>query len=343
MLVLRLFYECPPALPTIPGIAGHLIITAFCLIFSRLFFFFAHLSIPMKNRWWQSYLTFSTLERRGITALLVLIILIILVRLNIHRLVSNDREDNEKAKELLAAWNRYKAEHLAVASDIYTESGNITSGTLFPFDPNTLDSTGFITLGLKPKTTHFLLNWRRKGKIFYKKEDLKPLYTLKPEEYTRLEPYIAINTPRTSPHRYTHSSMPPLPRTIDLNATDSATLVRLNGIGPTLAHKILEKRNALGGYLKLEQLKEIYTFPDTTFALLREKLVINPGLVRKLSLNSAGLDDLKTHPYIGEKMAKNILLYREGLKQFTSLDQLRQVPLMNEENYRKIAPYFTVD
>ena len=297
----------------------------------------------MKNRWWQSYLHFSPLERRGITAFLLLITLTILVRLNIHHLVSVNNDQDEKTKELVTAWAKYKADRPSVASKAPAEPGNPSPATLFPFDPNTLDSAGFIALGLRPKTTHFLLNWRRKGKVFYKKDDLRPLYSLKPEEYKRLEPYITINTTNHPSNHYTSYNQSPLPRTIDLNTTDSATLVRLNGIGPTLAHKIIEKRKALGGYLKLDQLKEVYTFPDTTFALLREKLVINPGLVRKLSLNKARFDDLKTHPYVGEKMARNILLYREGLKQFTSLDQLRQVPLMNEENYRKIAPYFTVE
>jgi DNA uptake protein ComE-like DNA-binding protein len=297
----------------------------------------------MKNRWWQSYLNYTTSERRGITTLLALIIVLLLVLLNIRHLVPVKAHDEKKTAELLAAWNRYKAEHTLQPMDTEPASESLAAATLFPFDPNTLDSNGFISLGLSPKTTHYLLNWRRKGKVFYKNEDLKHLYTLKPVEYTRLEPFIAISTTRNPPNRYTPFQQTPLPRIIDLNTTDSATLVRLNGLGPTLAHRIIQKRNALGGFLKHDQLREVYPFPDTTFSMLREKLVINPHLVRRLSLNKASLEDLKAHPYIGDKMAKNILLYREGLKSFSSLDQLRQVPLMNEENYRKIAPYFTLD
>ena len=39
----------------------------------------------------------------------------------------------------------------------------------------------------------------------------------------------------------------------------------------------------------------------------------------------------------------NIILYRNALKRFDNITQLRQVPLMNEEIYRKIAPYLVVD
>jgi len=248
-------------------------------------------------------------------------------------------------KELLAAFRKYEEKHRqdAGVQDII-QPNEIASGELFRFDPNTLDSIGFIRLGLRAKTTHMLLNWRRKGKTFYRREDLKPLYTLKEEEYARLEPYIAITSVIQERHYYNYfPKQPPLPDHIDLNTADSATIVRLNGIGPTLAHKIVEKRKALGGFVKHEQLTEIYRFPDTTFQMLREKLVINAKAVRKYKLNTATFEDLKSHPYIGEKVARNIILLREGLKAYQNIEQLKQVPLMNEEIYRKIAPYFVLE
>jgi len=295
----------------------------------------------MKRTWWQAYLSFPASQRKGIVALSLLCFLLCLIRLALPFLIQPPSEKPDPA--LLAAVTQYLKTHPA-ADDSGDEerTGYATApATLFPFDPNTLDSTGFITLGLKPKTVRMLLNWRRKGKVFYEKEDLRPLYTLKAEEYERLAPYIRI---ASAPERFaTHfRKEPPLPATIDLNETDSATLVRLNGIGPTLAHRIIERRNALGGFLKHEQLHEVFRFPDTVFAMLRERLIIKPGSVRLLGLNTAGFDELKQHPYIGEKVARNILVYREGLKRFTEISQLRQVPLMNEEIYRKIAPYFTL-
>jgi DNA uptake protein ComE-like DNA-binding protein len=36
-------------------------------------------------------------------------------------------------------------------------------------------------------------------------------------------------------------------------------------------------------------------------------------------------------------------MFRDALGRFTSIEQLRQVPLMNEDLFRKIAPYFLVD
>jgi DNA uptake protein ComE-like DNA-binding protein len=292
----------------------------------------------------RSFTGFTTREKTGLIGLLLMLLLLLCIRCLMHYAARPAADAKEQAR-LEAAWIAFREKHKVTETETdVAETDATATATLFYFDPNTLDSEGFRRLGLTAKTTRLLLNWRRKGKHFYAKEDLKPLYTLTPEAYARLEPYIAIaaTTPPWQSHSF-QNNYAPLPATIDLNRTDSAMLVRLNGIGPTLAHKIVERRKALGGYLRYEQLMEVYRFSDTVFAMLKGKLVIDAGAVKKLSLNNANFDQLKMHPYIGERTARNIILFREGLKRFENIEQLRQVPLMNEEIYRKIAPYFVLE
>lgn len=292
--------------------------------------------------WLKAFLSFSSMERKGITALIILATLLLLLYISLPYLIKPPKIlTDKKLAEDLRKFSLVQES----SEDSYTTYRNdvLLNSSLFSFDPNTLDSMGFIKLGLRAKTVHLLLNWRKKGKIFYKKEDLKPLYTLKEEEYKRLEPYINI-PPSNSPPPYSgFKKYEPIPEHIDLNMTDSATLVRLKGIGPVLAHKIIERRKVLGGFVQHSQLNEIYRFPDTTFKMLCDKLIINTKPVRKFNINTATYDDMKPHPYIGEKVARNIILYREGLKAYSNIEQLKQVPLMNEEIYRKIAPYFVLE
>lgn len=285
-----------------------------------------------------SFFSFSRPERTGIVFFLSLILSLVLLWRCMQYLVRPDFTE-EKQQDLLARWNAVKVREQNNAAPIA-----YGSAVLFPFDPNTIDSAGILRLGLSPRIAKGWLNWRRHGKKFYEKEDLKPLYNLSAEDYARLEPYIAIHTERPAPYPgFERSRYEPLPASINLNTADSALLVRLNGIGPVLAHKIVERRKLLGGFLNHEQLLEIYRFPDTTFRMLREKLVIDRKEIRLIHLNTAGLEELQRHPYIGEKTARNIVLYRDGLKRFDNMEQLRQVPLMNEEIYRRIAPYFVID
>lgn len=289
-------------------------------------------------RFFKSFLSFTRKERLGIVALLLLIFLIFTASY-IVRHYSN-KPINIDEEKLNIAWQKTQAENNEIAIE---KSNSIAAKELFYFDPNTLDSAGFISLGLKEKTVHYLLNWRRKGKHFYKKEDLKPLYSLSENDYHQLEPFIQIIAKENATNTYAKEQLPPLPKHINLNKTDSATLVRLKGIGPYLAQKIISYRNGLGGFLNHSQLLEIYKFHDTTFTYLKETLLIYPNEIRKININTATESDLQSHPYFDEKTSKNIVMLRKGLNKYENISQLRQVPLMNDEKYRKIAPYCTID
>lgn len=168
----------------------------------------------------KSYLSFTRRERMGLIALLVLLLVLIIVKASMHLWIK-PAIDNAQQQKLLAAWNAYKSESKNNISKNYykTDSNNAnmrtdgvihhpdspkakryntyqqpeqTKGTLFPFDPNTLDSAGFRRLGLRERTTAILLHWRNKGKVFRHKEELRKVYTLTEEDYQRLEPYIRI-------------------------------------------------------------------------------------------------------------------------------------------------------
>ncbi len=292
----------------------------------------------------KSYFYHPLTEKRGILILLIVLAAALLTSVfTLHYFVPAPAALHTDTA-LSAAWSDFKIRHSS-ATETHS-SDHLSSKPLFPFDPNTLDSTGFVELGLKPITVKMLLNWRRKGKVFYRKEEFKALYTLSEKEYNALAPYIVIHREAKEKNayknEYRNAYLPP-PDFVDINTTDSATLVRLRGIGPYFAHKLLERRNALGGYIKPEQFKEAYRFHDTTYAMLKEKLVINPNALHKINLNTATETQLKAHPYIGEQTAKNILLYRNAIHRFEKIEQLRMVPLMNEEIYRKIAPYLRIE
>jgi competence protein ComEA len=295
-----------------------------------------------------AFLSFSRMERLAICVLCAVVLLYMTVKYTMAMWVAPPANDAEQ-KRLNEAYLAWKAkEDLANPADGYAEASPAAVETaLFPFDPNTLDSVGFLRLGMPQRAVKGLMNWRRKGKRFYKPEDLKPLYNLPEDVYAQLLPYIRIEAGNDYEGKWSsgkYNSFPAIPAVIDLNSVDSAILDRgVPGIGSTLAHKILQRRAALGGFIRHEQILEVYKFPDTTFQRMKEKLKINAAAVRKMHLNSVSLEQMSAHPYVGEKLAKNIIMYREGIKQYESLEQLRQVPLMNEEIYRKIAPYFVVE
>ncbi len=288
--------------------------------------------------------SFSRVERLAFAVLAVALLIIVIARATISIWTAPKEVDAQLQARLQSEYGAWQAKEAANPETAFAANSPANTNTeLFAFDPNTLDSGGFIRLGMPSRALKGLLNWRRKGKHFYKPEDLKPLYNLPEEVYGRLAQYIRIEGNDGREGFGFKNSFPEIPAIIDLNTADSAMLDRgLPGVGATLAHRIIERRTALGGFIRHEQIQEVYKFPDTTFQKMKDKLRINPAGVKKMSLNTVTLARMSAHPYVGEKTAKNILMYREGIGRYQSVEQLRQVPLMNEEIYRKIAPYFTV-
>ncbi len=291
----------------------------------------------------RAFFSYSLVERTGFIAVGSLLLLLLAARGSLSWWVDPPAPDPALAATLsaeYAAWRATQEDAEAVADEgrpaLHTES--------FPFDPNTLDSAGFIRLGMPPKAVKGLLNWRRKGKRFYRAADLEPLYNLPADCYARLAPLVRITDTRGA-GRFERPEWKreTAPSIIELNTADSATLDRwVPGIGAVLARKIVARREALGGFLDLGQLTEVYRFPDSTMNRLRERLSLDPRKCRLIDLNSVSLERLAAHPYIGEKLGRNMLMYREALGAYTDLTQLRQVPLMTAEIYRKIAPYFSL-
>lgn len=67
----------------------------------------------------------------------------------------------------------------------------------------------------------------------------------------------------------------PLPDKININTADSATLIRLKGIGPATAHEILMYRSTHGPFTSVDELLDIASIPEETFSILSRHLVTN--------------------------------------------------------------------
>ena len=62
----------------------------------------------------------------------------------------------------------------------------------FPFDPNTIDNTGWKRLGLSDKIIHTILNYRNKGGKFRSAEDIRKIWGLRKEDADRIIPYAKV-------------------------------------------------------------------------------------------------------------------------------------------------------
>ncbi|MNU24553.1 Helix-hairpin-helix motif protein [compost metagenome] len=240
---------------------------------------------------------------------------------------------------------------------INSPSANVT---LFAFNPNTASEQDFIRLGLPEKVARTICKYRSKGGRFYDKEDFAKIYTLSEADYQRLLPYISIpQEPREQRnYAYRHDkrtysnytqdssrSYNQYPRKqnkpILINTCTAEELMSLRGIGTGYAGRIINYRETLGGFIAKEQLKEVYGMSDSLYTAIEPYIIIQADGVRKISLNNATEAEWLQHPYT-RKMTKYIILYRKDIGSFKQIEDFRKVPLINDEKYRKIAPYLSL-
>jgi len=204
---------------------------------------------------------------------------------------------------------------------------------LFAFDPNTVTTQQWEQLGLTDRQATIIAHYLAKGGHFYRKEDLKKIYAITPQDYQRLEPFITL--PDAGPE---YKKIKP-GETIELNAVDSAHLTELTGIGPGLAVRIIRYRNRLGGFYRTDQLKEVFGIDSSKYAQVSNLVRIDPRLVKKIGINTISFDELRLFPYFTYKQVNAIIQYRVQHGNYTSIADMKNIAILDEQTLQKTAPY----
>ena len=66
-----------------------------------------------------------------------------------------------------------------------------------------------------------------------------------------------------------------VPQKININTADAWLLEALNGIGPSLAQRIVDYRDDNGGFQRIEDLKHVDGIGTTTFEKLKDKITVH--------------------------------------------------------------------
>ncbi len=211
------------------------------------------------------------------------------------------------------------------------------SEPLFTFNPNTVSIEELQQLGLSEKQAQIVDKYRKKGGFFKRKQDFKKIYVISESLYRKLEPYIVI-TKEDKPVEKQKSEI-----LIDLNSAGVDELVKIKGIGKFTAQIIIKYRKKLGGFVNVEQLREIKKLNKENFEKYKHQLRINTSNIRKISMNFAGLKELVAHPYIKYSQAKKMVEYRTKNGAYTSINQLLDNKILKQNHFNKIKPYLKLN
>lgn len=134
--------------------------------------------------------------------------------------------------------------------------------------------------------------------------------------------------------RYAAKSRPLEP--LDLNTLDSTGLVKLPGIGPATAIKIIRYRERLGGYTQISQLTEIEGLPDS---LMKWFIITDTVPIRKVPVNKATLTELRRHPYLDFYQARAIVEFRNERGMIKGPGQLSFMEEFSAQDLDRLIPY----
>ncbi len=311
---------------------------------------------------WQflnDYFSFTKKERRGIIYVVSIIIALIFLPFLFPYFSKDENIDTSKFEKEIAQLqidssskkiyskfpNEYKNDFSP--SEKYTPA----KGALFYFDPNSASVNDWIRLGIREKTANTIQKYISKGGKFYKPEDLKKIWGLSESDANRLIPYVSIKRIETSyPHfeEKKYSGKPEYPAKnfvdkIDINLADTTAFIKLPGIGSRLANRIISFREKLGGFYSIDQIGETYLLPDSTFQKIKSQLALKSKLTKKININSASVDEMKSHPYIRYYVANAIFQYRQQHGKFQSVEEIKKIMLVTDDIYNKASPYLTID
>jgi DNA uptake protein ComE-like DNA-binding protein len=300
------------------------------------------------------YLQFTKKEKNGIVVVSLINLLLYFSPVIYNRIISEKIPDQINYNEALAQLKINKVDSNKYSfydnrnnkNHTYPIKSLAVQINLFEFDPNEISSEGWRKLGLKEKTIETIQKYLSKGGKFKKPEDIKKIWGLPEKLAGQLIPFVKIKVPNSPiPNQFVSKFKIKKPAEIipiDINLADSTMFETLPFIGPTLAKRIVLYREKLGGFYSITQLAEVWGLQDSVFQKIKERVLLSDNNFKKIDINVIQLNDLKSHPYFGYKIANAIIKFRDQHGSFKSLDEIQKIVLIDEGIYNKIAHYLVV-
>lgn len=308
---------------------------------------------------WKDFFYFSKGQQLGIIVLLSLILLVTIVNYSLPLFfrLKPTHDDGfliEVAafkKSLISRDSINQVKRQANYLEKYKHYSNyqydkpIKKVSLFSFDPNTVDSTTLVMLGLKGFTISNLLRYRSKGGHFRMPEDLGKVYGISPQKLEELKVFVSIKPIVITKIDSIVNPKKQIKQVIivDLNSADTSLLVQVKGIGRGYAKGIVGYRLKLGGFVSVEQLKEIFGMRPENYERILPFCKVNLELVQRINVNSATAEKLNRHPYINFYQAKAIYELRRNKGKLHSFNDLKSISEIKAGDIKRLQAYLSFE
>lgn len=301
----------------------------------------------------KEYLTFSKSERRGILVLTILILLIIIAPYFYKSFLLKNPVDNFEHKARVDSFfnalskrngdNGFTYENKSIEEEEVIQKKVVD---YFNFDPNTISIEGLVQLGLSIKQAQVVDRYRNKGGTFRSPEDFAKVYVIDSAIFKKLKPWIKISSnvyaDKSKPFRDSINNRQFVNLVIELNSADTIGLLRIKGIGPSFARRIIAYRELLGGFVNVKQLSEVYGMKSDLVSEISKSITVDTTLVKTINLNLVTFEEIKKHPYISEYQAKAIIYYRSKVGVIKNPNELIENKILPKDKFKRLRSYLVL-
>lgn len=279
--------------------------------------------------WVRAFFGFSRMETNAFLILIPMIFLILFSGSIFRLMVGIQPMPNIDKTDSLYAWLDAQA--------IINQKERKDTLRLHAFDPNVATVEELSALGMQELVATRIARYRAKGGRFRRKEDVLKIFGMDTTWYTMASPWMKFPKDPSVVRVSTRQKALPI---ADINSADTVQLMEVFGIGPVLARRIILFRDRLGGFVTIEQLKEVYGLDSLVVKKLKKRFEVRPGFIpRQLAINEVDFETLTNHPYVNRRQAQAILTFRSQHGPFDSLGQLREVKLIDANWLLRMRDY----
>lgn len=202
-----------------------------------------------------------------------------------------------------------------------------------PLVPFRIDTAGAAFLaaatGLSERQTEVLLHYRAWHGI-RSAEDLAGCFVVDSALMARLAPWVIYPEPEPA-------AEPLFP--VEINRADSAALRRVYGIGERSVGAILDYRERLGGFYRVEQLAEVREVLESNYEKILRQICCDSCEIQKIDINFAPPEALKRHPYVTARALRRLLKLRQLKGGWSTAEELVEDHIFTREEAARLAPY----
>ena len=218
------------------------------------------------------------------------------------------------------------------------------------FDPNAVCRADLEAMHLPEFLTDNWIKYLAAGGRFNEVSDLRRIYGMDSAIYLALAPSVVLerSPDRSDAGKIEKSAVESVPGPgpmdrIELNGADSVTLIRIRGIGPVYARRIIRYRTLLGGFVTDSQLWEVYGLDSFQYREMVRRVQIDTAAIKKIDINSATFGELLAHPYLDRPAVQALVHYRTFRGQLDSLEEVKDNKVIDSKLYDRIVPYLHVE